>query len=262
MVDLHTHLLPGVDDGARDLRESVAMCRLAAEDGCEVMVATPHQRHLNWANDDVARLAELRDEVQAAVGERMRVLLGGEIRVDDEVLAQIDKLPAPAAGVLALAGSRYLLLELDRARAVPVAGRGPRRAVADDPRDLVHELVLAGWRPILAHPEFFPWLLQDGSLLEDLVARGATLQVTAMSITGDFGRTPQDAAHRLIDAGLVHFVASDCHGVAWRPPGLSRARRTIAARWGEEVAARLTRDNPRAVIEDRPLAPASPASTP
>jgi len=86
-----------------------------------------------------------------------------------------------------------------------------------------------------------------------LVGRGALTQITAMSLTGDFGRRPQNDAVALLEAGLVHFVASDSHGVRRRPPGLRRAFRTIADRWGEEAARRLTTDNPRAVIEDRPL---------
>jgi protein-tyrosine phosphatase len=244
MIDIHAHLLPGVDDGARDLREAVTMCRLAAADGCTALVATPHQRTPSWPNGDLARLRALHDELQAAVGGEPRVLLGGEVRVDAELASAVAALPD--AEVLPLAGSRYLLLELDRSGSI------------DDPWPLVEELARTGWRPILAHPEFFPWLLRDLGLLRELVAGGATVQITAMSVTGDFGRAAEEATHGLIDAGLVHFVASDCHSVAWRPPGLRRARQTIAERWGEGVADRLTRRNPQAVVEDRPLGDAPP----
>lgn len=246
MIDLHTHVLPGVDDGAEDLDEAVAMCALAADDGCEALVATPHQRHPHWANQDLVRLERLHAELRRAVAGRIAVHLGAEVRVDDEALADIvPKETAPR--VLALAGSHYLLLELERMRS-------PR-----EPLELVHELVVAGWRPILAHPEMFPWLLQDGPLLDDLRARGAAFQITAMSLTGEFGRPPQEACFRLLEAGLVDFVASDCHSTSWRPPGRRRARRALAARWGEDVAERLTRRNPQAVLEDRPLAEVSAA---
>ncbi|HEV2853254.1 MAG TPA: CpsB/CapC family capsule biosynthesis tyrosine phosphatase [Thermoanaerobaculia bacterium] len=240
MIDLHCHLLPGVDDGPRSFEESVLMCRLAADDGCEAMVATPHQRRGEWWNADRELLAALVDELQGKVPPGFRVYLGGEVHVDSGLLPEIEKLPA-GGGVLPLAGSRYLLIEFD-------SNGTPVEAI-----HLVHELVVAGWRPILAHPEFIPWLAADPGLVARLVSLGALTQVTAMSVTGDFGRRPQADSHALLGAGLVHFVASDSHGVRRRPPGLRRARHLIMERWGEETARRLTVDNPRAVVEDRPL---------
>jgi protein-tyrosine phosphatase len=240
MIDLHCHILPGVDDGARSFAEAAAMCRLAAEDGCEAMVATPHQRRGEWWNADRQALAALADELQEQLGSELRVHLGGEIHVDSELLAEVEKLPA-GGGILPLAGSRYLLIELD-------SNGTPRDAI-----HLVHELAVAGWRPIVAHPEFIPWLAPDPGLLARLISLGATAQVTAMSVTGDFGRRPQADTHALLDAGLVHFVASDSHNTRRRPPGLRPAFDFIAGRWGADVARRLTIDNPRAVVADRPL---------
>jgi protein-tyrosine phosphatase len=173
------------------------------------------------------------------VGPAPRILVGGEVHVDAELLAEVERLPG--GGILTLAGSRYLLLEFD------TRGRGGEAI------HLVHELAVAGWRPIVAHPEFIPWLAEDPELVERLVSLGARVQVTAMSVTGDFGRGPQADTHALIDAGLAHFVASDCHGVQRRPPGLRRAYQMIAGRWGADVAKRLVSDNPRAVVQNRPL---------
>jgi protein-tyrosine phosphatase len=248
MIDLHCHILPGVDDGARTLEDAVAICRLAAADGCRAMVATPHQRRDPWWNDDLERLRRLAREVQEKVRETVdpefQVLLGGEVHADREVLSEVEQLPGGT--ILTLAGSRWLLLELD--------GRGS----PDEAVHLVHETTIAGWRPILAHPEVIPWLASDLGLLARLVRRGATLQVTAMSVTGDFGRRPMEDAHRMIDAGLVHFVASDAHDTRRRPPGLRRACLMIASRWGEDVARALSVDNPQAVLDDRPLPAAAP----
>jgi protein-tyrosine phosphatase len=238
MIDIHCHILPGVDDGARDLREAAAMCRMAAADGCEAMVATPHQRRGEWWNDDRERLAALARDLQEVIGPGFKVFLGGEVHVDAHLLAEVERLP-DGGGILSLAGSRWLLLEFGS------SGTGAEAS------HLVHELVVAGWRPILAHPEFIPWLEPD--LVARLVSLGAATQVTAMSVTGDFGRRPQQDSLALIQAGLAHFVASDSHGTARRPPGLARAYRTLAGRWGEDLARRLAVDNPRAVIEDRPL---------
>jgi protein-tyrosine phosphatase len=242
MIDLHCHILPGIDDGAKTLEEATEMCRMAADDGCRAMVATPHQRRGTWWNSDRETIGGLARELQsavAAVGADLRVLLGGEVHVDSELLAEVERLPG--GGIFTLAGSRYLLIELD------AQGR------AGEAIHLVHELVVAGWRPVVAHPEFIPWLAEDLALVERLVALGATTQVTAMSVTGEFGRGPQADTHALIEAGLAHFVASDCHGVQRRPPGLRRAYQTIAGRWGADVARRLVSDNPRAVVQNRPL---------
>lgn len=239
MVDVHTHVLPGVDDGADDLSAAVAMCRQALADGCDTLFATPHQRTDLWDNSDLGRLDALRRELETATGGRPRVLPGAEIRVDGDLLDELDD-PA-ASGILPLAGSRYLLLELDR------HGLGP------DPVSLTHELIVAGWVPVYAHPELIPWLAADLELVRALAGGGALLQVTASSLTGEYGRDTRAVTRRMVDEGLVHFVASDAHGTAWRPPGLAAARREITARWGEETAERLTRTHGEAVVENRPL---------
>ena len=121
------------------------MCRLAAEDGCEAMIATPHQRRGEWWNSDREQLAALADQLQDEVGPGFRVYLGGEIHVDSELLPEVEQLPA-GGGILPLAGSRYLLIEFDS------------NGTASEAIHLVHELVVTGWRPIVAHPEFIPWL--------------------------------------------------------------------------------------------------------
>ena len=239
MIDLHCHILPGIDDGPKTREEAIAMCRLAFEDGCRAMVATPHQRRGRWWNSDRGAIADLARDLQAGLGTELRILVGGEVHVDSELLAEVEKLPE--GGICTLAGSRYLLIELDD------------RGRAGEAISLVHELAVAGWIPVVAHPEFIPWLAGDLELTARLVSLGARMQLTAMSVTGDFGRPPQQTTHALIDAGLVHFIASDCHGIRRRPPGLKRAYQTVAARWGEEAARLFLVDGPRAVIEDRPL---------
>jgi protein-tyrosine phosphatase len=239
MIDLHAHILHGIDDGPETLEEAVEMCRLAAEDGIETIVATPHQRHGFWPNTDREALEALFEELRAAAGGKPELALGAEIRVDSELLREVDILPG--GSLLPLAGSKYLLLEF---ASVPI---GP------DPRPLLHELMVAGWRPILAHPERIPWLVDQPTLLGELVERGVLLQLTAGSVIGELGRGPQECSFLLLDEGLAHFVASDAHDAHIRPPRLSEAFRAIAERWGEGRARQLIDQNPRAVVENRQL---------
>ncbi|MDX1502277.1 MAG: CpsB/CapC family capsule biosynthesis tyrosine phosphatase [Thermoanaerobaculia bacterium] len=241
MIDIHGHYLPGIDDGAESLQTAVAMCRLAAEDGCEAVIATPHQRHAVWDNRDPEGLEMLRRRLQEAVGERPEVHLGAEIRIGSGLLDDLDR---PDRGRLTpLAGSRHLLLEYGR-------GERPRGC-----EDLVHELTVAGWRPILAHPELIRFLAEDLDLMERLAEAGALFQVTAASLTGDFGGLFRRKAWQIVERGLCHFVASDAHGEEWRPPGLARARSLIARRLGEETARRLTDENARGILRQGYVVP-------
>jgi protein-tyrosine phosphatase len=244
VIDLHCHILPGIDDGAATLADAVAMCRLAAADGCHTMVATPHLRHPSFPHETRGGLEAARAELLAALGgEPPAVLLGAEIRVDSELLAELE---ADGSEVLSLAGSRYLLLEL------------PRAEVGVPPEELVHELLVGGWRPVLAHPEVLPWL--DIDRLAALVEAGALLQVTAAAVTGDFGRFPHQRVWALLDEGLVHFVASDSHSPTWRAPGLAGARSEIERRLGAATARQLVAENPACVLADVALAAPAPAS--
>jgi protein-tyrosine phosphatase len=173
------------------------------------------------------------------IGGQPEILLGGEIRIDEailEALAQPD-----LDGILPLAGSSYLLLEYDRFGMIM------------DPEGLVHELTVSGWTPVFAHPEFIPGLGDDIDLMRHLATMGALFQITAMSLTGAFGRNIRKQVEKLLDLDLVHFVASDAHDTSSRPPGLEEAHEIIATGWGAEAADNLTSLHPRAVVENRPL---------
>jgi protein-tyrosine phosphatase len=235
MIDLHIHLLPGIDDGSANWEESVTMCRMAADDGCSALVATPHQRRA-WPNEDPAKLSALLAELTERSGGAPQLHQGGEIHIDSELLDELAR--DDLAGLCPLAGTHWLLLEFDQMP--PAMGT----------EAIIHEVVLAGWKPIIAHPEFIPFLAGDLALLGQLVHLGARAQITAMSVTGDFGKPPQELALTMIHERLIHFVGSDAHTPEWRPPGLAAARDAIERRWGATTAARLTAENPRLVIED------------
>ena len=239
MIDIHSHILPGIDDGAIDLSESTEMCIQAAAAGCSAVIATPHQRHPRWANTDRAVLEDLVGEIQSRLGQKLQIYLGAEIRIGKGVVQDLQDIGA--SGLCPLGSSSYLLLEL------------PRHRLPPDPFKIVRAVCAAGWRPIIAHPEFVPGLRDDPSIAEGLVDAGALLQLTAMSLTGDFGGGARTCVHELIDRDLAHFIASDSHDTDWRQPGLKRAWLAVAAKWGEETAVRLTTDNPRAVIENQDI---------
>ncbi|MEJ2086548.1 MAG: hypothetical protein P8Y44_12865 [Acidobacteriota bacterium] len=241
MIDLHTHVLPAIDDGAVDFDDAVAMCHQAAATGCEALVATPHQRHPRWMNTNRAQLEDLFSELRDRVGPEPKLLLGGELRIGPGFLEDLETFEA--SGLCSIAGSKYLLVEF------------PRRRLQFDPSRVIRSIARLGWRPIVAHPEFVPGVADELSLAEDLVRAGALLQLTAMSVTGDFGDRARGCVHDLIERGLAHFISSDSHDTDWRRPDLKPAWSTVAERWGEEVAVRLTTDNPRAVVENRRVEP-------
>ncbi len=238
MIDLHCHILPNVDDGPATLEEAVALCQHAAAQGITAMVATPHQRHPHFDNTDRGELEEKLTELRQEIGELLRLELGGEVRIDNELLlaSSLDDL-----GVNRLADTRYLLLEWGRTAEHPT------------PEDAVYELRLAGIQPIIAHPECLLWLAHDLGRVADLIDLGALMQVTATSVVGDFGLGPSESVHRMLRAGLVHFVASDCHDIEHRPPLLAQAYDEITTRCDRDLADLLTLHNPAAVLENRAL---------
>lgn len=237
MIDLHTHLLPGLDDGAATLEASVAMAKAAAEDGIRTVVATPHVRaDFPTTPEAMERaVAEVRAAL-AAVGVPLTVLPGGEVGLDR--LAELGEEERARFGLGGNAG--VLLLE------TPYTG-WPSGLMA-----AVVGLRDRGVTPLLAHPERNREVQRGGPALAALVAAGALVQVTAASLDGRLGRRARATALALIDAGLVHAVASDAHAPTVRAIGLSSA----AAALGDEALARwLTEEAPAALLAGEPLPP-------
>jgi protein-tyrosine phosphatase len=233
VIDLHSHVLPGLDDGAEDLEEAVAMCRAAAGDGIEVLAATPHVR------DDYPttplQMEQALAALRAAAGDSVRLVGGGEID-----LAQLER-PRDELARFALAGNpKYLLVE------TPYVGW---------PLDLPEKLFRLqadGITPVLAHPERNAEVQERPDLLEPIVAGGTLVQLTAASIDGRVGRRAQSCAATLLDRNLAHLVASDAHAPDVRAIGMSAA---VEALGDEELARWLTVSVPSAIVENDPLPP-------
>lgn len=245
MIDLHCHVLPGIDDGPATLDGALAIVRAAADDGTTTMVATPHVGW-DWPDNDAARIAAAVADLCVALGEagiRVDVMPGAEVAVTRAV-----DLPDEELAALRLGGGPWLLVEPPFS---PAGAAGLEHAL--------QSLAARGHRLVIAHPERCPALLHDRPLLERLVGAGMLCSLTAGSLVGRFGREPQRFAEGLLRAGLVHDIASDAHDPGpRRPPSL--ASDMHAAGLGEH-AAWFGEHAPAAILAGRPL-PAPPVIAP
>lgn len=237
MIDIHHHCLPGVDDGPRDWNEAVDLCAMAAAEGIETIVATPHVLRGRWRNTSRATLEVLIETLREKTNDKPRLLLGSEYFFAHDMAEVV----ARGDAVIPLAGSRYVLVEF-AAHAVPPLVEQP-----------FYRLQLAGYTPIIAHPERNVVLQAKPEVLLSLVRGGARTQVTASSFTGAFGAEAKRTAERWLTSGLVHFIASDAHDTRRRPPRIGEARDRVRELAGENIAEALTRGNPQAVVEGRAL---------
>jgi protein-tyrosine phosphatase len=236
MIDIHHHCLPGVDDGPRTLAESVDLCRMAADEGIETIVATPHVLRGRWQNTSRAELAKILDELRDAVGDRPHIILGSEYFFGhdmDEMLR--------TESILPLAGGRYVLVEFASHTVPPLV------------RDPLYRVQLNGWMPIIAHPERNIVFQSKPEFLASLIRIGVKTQVTTGSVMGEFGPEAQATAIDWLQRGWVHVMATDAHNVTKRQPRFRAARERVAELVGEEIARCLFVDNPKSVVESRGL---------
>lgn len=237
MIDIHSHILPQVDDGARTLDEALEMARIALADGIQQMVCTPHMFNGISRNPEPAEVIERVDALQQAVGrEGLQLLPGNEVHISHQLVQQVS-----TNRVAKLNRQNYMLVEFP----VMTAPMGAK--------ELFRQLQLNGVRPILVHPERNVQLQTRPALVANLVASGVYIQVTAMSVTGEFGKAAKNCAHSLLRHNCVHFLATDAHRADRRPPILSRARDAAAEIIGAEKAHKLVYDNPLAVITGNPI---------
>lgn len=238
--DIHCHLLPGLDDGARDERQALAMAELAVADGIGTIVATPHQLGA-FPRLDGRTIREAAAALQQLLDQRgipLRILPGGELHVEPELIARLRE-----GHLLSLADQgRHVLLELPAEVCLPL-GR------------VLGQLDKLGCTGILAHPERNQALLAQPRILEEWLAAGCLVQVTAGSLLGTFGPHVQAFAERLVQRGQVHFVASDAHGPNRRRPLLRRAFERIVHLADESTAVDLCCRNPANVVAGRPVEP-------
>jgi protein-tyrosine phosphatase len=239
-VDIHCHLLPGIDDGAVSWDESLVMARLAVADGIDTVVATPHQlgSYARNQGQDIRAACRQFEQLLDRHGVPLRVLPGADVRIEPGLIRRIQ-----AGEVLTLADRcRYVLLELPHELYFPFDR-------------LLGDLNAAGLTGILSHPERNRGILGQPHVVASLVEAGCLIQVTAGSLVGTFGLRARDFAERLVAEGLVHFVATDAHGATSRRPLMRRTFERVAEIAGQRAAEDLCCRNPAQVVADRTITP-------
>jgi len=238
LIDLHSHILPGVDDGSPDLETSLAMARMAVADGIQVMACTPHFMqglYDNEASDIRRRVAAFQQRLsEADIG--LSVVVGSDAHIRPDFLSCLRE-----GRLLCLNNSRYVLFE-------PPHNIAPPRL-----EDLLFNIVTAGYVPILTHPERLKWIESQFTVFEQLVRAGVWMQITGGSLTGRFGRRPKYWAEKMLASGLVHIMATDAHNLSSRPPVLSEALEVAEAEVGLDEAKNLVLVRPINVLDNEPV---------
>lgn len=235
VVDIHSHILPEVDDGPKSWDVSVAMCEAAASDGITHMVATPH------ANDryhyDRGYLQGLVDHLKGLIGDSLQLSLGCDFHLSYENIQ--DALANPKRYVIG--ETRYLLVEFSN------------YSVPQSTTDSFLKLGDCGMTPVITHPERNPILRENLQRVVEWAEQGCVVQVTGSALTGFWGERTRRAALWLLEQQAVHVLATDAHDTLKRVPVLSLAREAAAQVCGPEIAEALVEGNPRAIVENQPL---------
>lgn len=233
MIDLHSHILYGIDDGAPDISVALEMARLAVDDGVEVMACTPHFLPGVYeppVRDVISRVAELNDRL-ISEGIDLVVVAGCEAHVRSDMVERLQN-----ADILTIHSGKYVLCEAPPAVLPPHLDR------------LFMNMIAAGYTPILAHAERYLWIDRALEWVERMSRSGVLMQVTAGSFFGGYGRKAQDWSMRLLIGGLVDLVASDAHDTVRRPPGLNKALKLVRSEKGEREAQRIFRETPERIL--------------
>ncbi|GIO42645.1 tyrosine protein phosphatase [Paenibacillus apis] len=245
MIDIHTHILPGLDDGAQTWEDTMNMARVAASEGITTIIATPHHangRYDNIASEVVEHTKHANEQLIAA-GIPVTILPGQEIRMHYDFLEAWYR-----TELLPLANSKYVLLEM------------PSSRIPQEIYELIHELKIMKLKPIIAHPERNAEIMKNPERLGELIDLGAFAQVTTHSLLGGFGKRIEKSAWSLCKNGLIHLVSSDAHHVERRGFRLREAYNVISERLGRPWETYFL-NNAQCVIEDNSFG-TQPASVP
>ncbi len=236
MIDIHCHLLPGIDDGAKTLVEALDMARAAVGNGIRYAVMTPHihpGRYENVRTTIEPAFASFRNALRM---EKIPLTCGmaAEVRLSPEILPLVERNELPFLGTMD--GYRIMLLEFPHSH-IPLG--------ADN---LIKKLLDKKIRPIIAHPERNKDVIRDLAKIEPFVGMGCLLQLTASAVAGRFGEGPHLRARQLLELGVVTVLATDAHDLKGRRPELREGMEAAAEIVGDEAAHAMVHENPRAIV--------------
>lgn len=237
MIDLHCHILPAIDDGASDMAVSLIMARALVAQGVTDVACTPHILPGLYHNSGPA-IREATRQLQEALDREaipLRLTSGADAHMAPDFVAGLR-----SGHLLTIADSRYVLVE------------PPHHTAPPQIEDFFFNLVVAGYVPVLTHPERLSWVPSRYGVVKNLVRSGVWMQITAGSFTGAFGRNALYWAQRMLDEGCVHFIATDAHDAERRPPDLAAAREVVAKRVGPDEAEHLVFTRPAGILKDEP----------
>lgn len=236
MIDIHSHILSGVDDGSKDIDDSLDLARMAVKEGIRQIIATPHHKNGRYENKKQSVLSKV-EELNIILEKQnipLTVLPGQEPRIYGEILDDYEK-----GEILTLNdGGQYLFIELP-------SGHVPRYT-----EKLLFDIQMHGLVPIIVHPERNQELMEQPDLLYQLVKKGALTQITAASVAGFFGKNIKNFSLQLIDANLTHFVSSDAHDTSSRSFKMNEAFDVIEKKYGTDMIY-LFQDNAELLIEGK-----------
>jgi protein-tyrosine phosphatase len=247
LIDLHSHILPGVDDGAQTIDDAVAIAKMAVADGIEVMACTPHFMpglYDNSAADIRLRVSRLNEHF-VSEGIDLALVVGGDAHIRPDFVNELQ-----AGNILSLHDSRYVLFE-------PPHISKPQRF-----EELLFNVQMSGFVPILTHPERFRWIENNYETFQDLAKNGVWMQLTAGSLTGRFGKRSRYWAQKMLGEGLVSIIATDAHNVTSRPPLLAEAKAVAEAEVGLDEAHHLVVTRPMRVLDNAPAESVPPILVP
>jgi protein-tyrosine phosphatase len=244
MIDIHSHILWGIDDGAADFAQSLAMVEMAAAHGTTDIVATPHAN--SQFKFDAGIIAERIDELSLACGGSPRIHRGCDFHLSLENIQ--DALQHTSK--YTINGQRYLLVEF------------ADHLIPPSTSEIFRQFIAKGIIPVITHPERNPLLQDSLDRLNQWASMGCLLQVTAQSLTDRFGKNAQQSAWKLLRNGMVHVIASDAHDTEHRPPTLDLAHEILSRELGVETAELLLIHNPDAIVKGQPIWTQAPQLTP
>jgi protein-tyrosine phosphatase len=242
MIDLHCHILPNVDDGPKDLVESVEMAKEAVRQGIKTIIATPHHRNEKYENHGQTIFRRVEELNRILKNEKidLTVLPGQETRIFGEMVEGLE-----TGEILPLNQGKYVLVELP-------SGHVPRYT-----GQLMFDIQLKGFVPVIVHPERNQEIMENPEVLYQLVKKGALTQVTASSVTGHFGKTIKKFTHQLLEANLTHFIASDAHNTTSRGFKMDEAYSTVEKVFGSDFVYML-RENSEMILTSKSVYRESP----